>query len=168
MDTPIIGEDLKKIDNSNGGSLNHWVSGHMYRTFQNCYNIKYLAICLSGYMNVPTEPDFLALVHGIEYPMRHLHEPIMYPRKKIFETNESIHHFSSKQGMQKYKKISNNPTSFIHIFMHIMQEIYQIDSLSHRHITSSVVPSFNGVTRDSLRHLEAVTTQKQEQCIQDY
>ena len=43
---------------------------------------------LSGYMNAPTEPEFLALRHGMEYHMCHPHEHIMYSRNNIFKANE--------------------------------------------------------------------------------
>ena len=42
---------------------------------------------LSGYINVPTEPVFIALRHGMEYLMHNQHEPIIYSRKNIFKTN---------------------------------------------------------------------------------
>ena len=43
---------------------------------------------LIGYINDPTEPEFLALGHGMEYIMNHTHEPIIYARKNISKTNE--------------------------------------------------------------------------------
>ena len=54
MDTPIIVEELKQIEKSHGGSLNHWVGGLIHITVQNCYDLKYLTIRLSGYMNEST------------------------------------------------------------------------------------------------------------------
>ena len=54
MTKPIIGEDMKQIDKSHGGSLNHWVGGLMHITVQIRYDIKYLTMRLSGYMNIPT------------------------------------------------------------------------------------------------------------------
>ena len=80
MATYLIGEYLKQIENSHIGSLNHWVCGLMYITVQTRYNIQYLTMRLSGYMNAPTEPDFLALRHGMEYLMHHPHETIIYSR----------------------------------------------------------------------------------------
>ena len=82
MATPLIGEYLKQVENSHGGSLNHWVGGIIHITVQTFCDIKYLIMRLSGYINYPTEPEFLALRHGMEYIMHHSHEPIMYPRKK--------------------------------------------------------------------------------------
>ena len=70
---------------------------------------------------------------------------------------------SSKQAMQKSTKIRNNPTSSMHIVMHIMQDIYLKYSLSHQQITYSMLPSLTGVTRKNSRHLESVPMQKQEQ-----
>ena len=83
MDTPLIGEELKQLGNSHTGYLNHCVGGLMYITAQIRYDLKYLTMWLSGYMNAPTAPAFLALRHGMEYLMHHPHEPIMYSRKKI-------------------------------------------------------------------------------------
>ena len=74
---------MKKIENSHGGYLNHWVSGLIHITVQTCYDIKYLTMRLSGYTNDPIEPALLDLRHGIEYFMHHPYEPIMYSRKKI-------------------------------------------------------------------------------------
>ena len=47
-------------------------------TLQNCYDLQYLTMRLSGYMNTPTEHAFLALKHGTWYLMYHPQEPIMY------------------------------------------------------------------------------------------
>ena len=80
MATHLISEELKEIENSHGGSLNHWVDGLMYITVQTCYDLQYITMDPSGNINVPTEPDFLALVYGIKYLMHHSHEPIMYSR----------------------------------------------------------------------------------------
>ena len=63
--TPLIGEYLKIIEKSHGGSLNHLVGEIMHITAQTRYDLQYLTIHLSGYMNVSTEPDFLALKYGI-------------------------------------------------------------------------------------------------------
>ena len=77
MDTPLIKSELKQVEKSHGGSLNHWVGGPMYITVQNCYDLQYLTMLLSGYMNATTEPAFLALKHGMEYCMHHPNEPIV-------------------------------------------------------------------------------------------
>ena len=53
MDTPLIGDDLKKIEKYHEGSLNNWFVGISQITVQTCYDIKYLTMCLSGYMNAP-------------------------------------------------------------------------------------------------------------------
>ena len=78
MDTPLIVEDLKQIEKSHGVSLNHWVGRLMLITFQTSYDLQYLTMHLSGYMNKPTEPSFLALKNGMEYRMHHPHEQTMY------------------------------------------------------------------------------------------
>ena len=38
--TPITGEQLTQIENSHGGSLNHWVGGFMYINDQNHYDFQ--------------------------------------------------------------------------------------------------------------------------------
>ena len=43
---------------------------------------------LSCYINAPTEPEFIALRHIMEYLMHHPHEPIMYSTKNILKLNE--------------------------------------------------------------------------------
>ena len=50
----LIVEKLKQIENSHGGSLNIWDGGLMHITVQTCYDIQYLTMRLSGYMNAPT------------------------------------------------------------------------------------------------------------------
>ena len=49
----------------------------MHTTVQTHYDIQYLTTRLSGYMNAPTEPAFIALKHGMEYLKHHPHEIIM-------------------------------------------------------------------------------------------
>ena len=65
MATPLIGEELKQIEKSHGGSINQWVGGLMHITIQTFYGLQYLTMCLSGYMNAPTEPDFPDIKHGM-------------------------------------------------------------------------------------------------------
>ena len=99
MDTPLIGEYLKQIDKSHRGSLYHWVGGLMHITVKTCYNLQYLTMSLSGYMNAPIEPALLAFIHGIEYLIHHPHEPIMYSTKKFSKKKIAHINVSSKQGM---------------------------------------------------------------------
>ena len=49
----------------------------MHTTVQTQYDPQYLIMRLSGCMNAPTEPAFLALKHGMEYLMKHPHEIIV-------------------------------------------------------------------------------------------
>ena len=67
------------------------------------------------------------------------------------------------QDMHKSAKISNTLTSFTHIVMQIMPEIYLIEF----QFISSMVPSYNGVPRNSLKPQESVQMQKQEQCTKE-
>ena len=75
--TPLIGTDPKKIEKSYGRCLNHWVGGLMNIIVQTHYDIQYLIMHLSGYMNAPTEPDLFDLKHVMEYLMENQHEPII-------------------------------------------------------------------------------------------
>ena len=72
---------MKKIENSYGGFLTHWVGGLMLIIVQTFYDIQYLTMRLSVYINDLTEPAFLSPIHVVEYIMHHPHEPIMYSRK---------------------------------------------------------------------------------------
>ena len=51
METALVGEELKPIDKSHVVALNQWVAGLMYITFQIIYDLKYLSVRISGYMN---------------------------------------------------------------------------------------------------------------------
>ena len=87
MATQLIGDNLKRIEKYHGGSLNPWVGGPMNITAQTYYDLKYLTICLSRYINSRTEPSFLSLRNGMNYIMYNQHKLIIYPRKNIFKTN---------------------------------------------------------------------------------
>ena len=63
----------------------------MHITVQTCCDVQYITMRLSGYMNAPTEPAFLAIKHGMEHIMHHPHEPIIYSRNKIHRTEEIPH-----------------------------------------------------------------------------
>ena len=104
MATSRIVAELKQIYKLHVGSLNNWVGELMHTTVQTCYDIQYLTMHLSGYMNEPTEPDFLDLKHGMEYLMHHPNEPIMYSRKKIDRTEESPHPYYFKIGDTEISK----------------------------------------------------------------
>ena len=56
---------MKQIENSHGGSLNHWDSGLMHITVQTRYVIQYLTMSLSGYMNATTHPDLISIRHDM-------------------------------------------------------------------------------------------------------
>ena len=116
---------------------------------------------LSGYMNAPTDLDFLALRHGMENLMHHPHEPIVYSRNKYSKQMKYHINVSSKQVMQKSTKFSYTPTSSTHIVMHITQDIFRTSALLHQQITSIMVTSLTLSLGKNLRHLEAVTMNKQ-------
>ena len=78
VDTPLIGSKLNQIEKSHGEYLNHWVGVLMHITLQTRYDPQYLIMRLSGYINTPTEPDFITIKQGMEYLTHHTHEPIMY------------------------------------------------------------------------------------------
>ena len=140
MATPIIREELKQINKSHGGSLNQWVGGLMHTTVQTRYDLQYIKIRLSGYMNAPTQPAFISLKHDMEYLMHDPHETIMYSRKKIHRTDRRPHQCYFRAGDSEIRKIRNILTSFTHILMEIVPEISMIDFQSHPKFISSVVP----------------------------
>ena len=63
--TPLIGEELKRINKSHVGSLNHWGGGLMKITVQTRYDLQYLTMHLSGYTNESTEHYFLDIKHDM-------------------------------------------------------------------------------------------------------
>ena len=71
MATPFIGEELKLIGKSHERYLNNWVVGIMHITVQTCYDLQYLTMRLSGYMNAPTKPAFLDIKYDMEDLMHH-------------------------------------------------------------------------------------------------
>ena len=83
VDTPLIEEYLKQIENSHEGSLNHWFSGLMHITVQTCYNLWYLTIRLIGYINALTETALPACRDDMENLMKHPHKSIVYSKNKI-------------------------------------------------------------------------------------
>ena len=54
MATPLIGEKLKQTENLHGVSLNHWAGGLIHVAVQTYYDLQYLTMRLSGYINAPT------------------------------------------------------------------------------------------------------------------
>ena len=127
MATPLIGEEVRQIDKSRGGLINHWVGVLIHINIQTLYNLQYLTINISGYMNAPKEPDPLALKQGREFIMNHPHERIIYSGNKYTTLMKSPTNVSSKQGIHKSTEICNTPTSSIHIVMNILPEIYLKD-----------------------------------------
>ena len=54
MATTIIGAELKKVYESHEVYLNHLVGGLVHITVQTCYDLQYLTMHLSNYMNAKT------------------------------------------------------------------------------------------------------------------
>ena len=77
-------------------------------------------------------------------------------------------HVSSKQGMHKSTKISNTPTSSIHIVMQIISDIYLKGTKLHQQFISSMVTSYTGVPRNNLIPLETFPIHKQQQFTQEW
>ena len=100
----LLLEKIWKTDNSNGGSLKHWVGGLMHITVQTCCDLQYLTMRLSGYINATTEPVFLAIRHGMEYIMHHPHLSIIYSKRKIYKTHEIPHKRYFKAGDSEISK----------------------------------------------------------------
>ena len=44
MDTPLIGEELKKLEQTHGVSLNQWAVGIMHITVQIHYELQYITM----------------------------------------------------------------------------------------------------------------------------
>ena len=76
----------------------------MHITIQTRYDLQYLNMQLSGYINAPIEPAFIALKHGMEYLIHHPNETIMYPRKKTHKTKGSPHQCYPKAGDAEINK----------------------------------------------------------------
>ena len=87
----------------------------MHVTVKTCYDIQYLTMHTSGYMNSPTEPDFIALKHDKEYLMHHPNEPIMYSRNKIHKTEEIPHQCYFKSGDAEIRK-NQEYSNFLHTY----------------------------------------------------
>ena len=54
VDIPLVVAELKQIEKTRGGSLNHWVGGLMHITIQTCYDLQYFTMHLSGFINAQT------------------------------------------------------------------------------------------------------------------
>ena len=94
---------------------------------------------LSVYMNTPTKSAFLALKHGMGYPMHHPHEPIIYSRNKINRTEEIPHQCYFKSGDAEIRK-TNEYSNFLHTYCDADNKMY----ISDRHSVTSKVHPFNG------------------------
>ena len=75
---------------------------------------------------------------------------------------------SSKQLVQVTTKIMNTPTLFINTVTCIMHKIFLKGALSPQHFNSSMVLELNSAPGNYLKHSEAVTIRKPEQCTQVY
>ena len=115
MAIPLIGEELEQIKKSHGVSLSHWIGGLVHITVQIIYDIQYLTIHFSGYINAPTEPAFLCIGRSMEYFMQHLHEPIIYSRNKNFKTNKIPHQCFFKTGDVEFNK-NNEYSNFLQTY----------------------------------------------------
>ena len=120
MAAPLIGNYSRKRK-SHGRSLNYWVEGLIHITIQALYDIKYITMSLSGYINYPIEPEFLALRYGMEYIMHPPHEPILYSRKNIFKIKKRPLQYFFNSGNTEINKKKNITTSFTNNMAQIMQ-----------------------------------------------
>ena len=84
----------------------------MHITFQKFYDLQYITMRISVYMKSPTELEFLALCHGMEYIMYHPHEPIMYLRKYIFKANKISLNFFFKSVKDETKQTQQYSKQF--------------------------------------------------------
>ena len=65
-------------------------------------------------MNAPTEPDFLALRHGMKYLTHNPQEPIMYSGNNIFKVNDISHQCLFKLGDAEKK--NKEYYNFLHTY----------------------------------------------------
>ena len=134
---------MNQIEKSHGGSLNNWVGGLMHITVQTHYDLQYITMRLSGHMNEPTEPAFLALKHSLEYLMHHPQEPIMYSRRKIHRTEEIPHQCYFKAGDAETRKNKEHSN-----FLHKYSDSDHAMDISHRPSVTSTVHILNGTIID--------------------
>ena len=51
MDTRLIGEELKQIVRPHVVSFDHWFGSLVHITVQTCYDLQYINMFISGYIN---------------------------------------------------------------------------------------------------------------------
>ena len=94
-------------------------------------------------MNTPTKSAFLALKHGMGYPMHHPHEPIMYSRNKINRTEEIPHQCYFKSGDAEIRK-TNEYSNFLHTYC----DADNARDISYKISATFIVDLLNGTTID--------------------
>ena len=87
----------------------------MHIAVQTWYNLQYLTMILIAYINAPKEPEFLALLHGMEYLTQHPHEPIICSRDNIFKANVIPLKFFFKSG-KDYNNQTKQYSNFLHTY----------------------------------------------------
>ena len=114
VDKLLIRGDLKKIEKSHGGSLNQWFGDLMHITVQTCYDIQYLTMRLSDYMNAPIEPSFLLsdMAWNTSYTI-HMN-PSCTQERKFIKLKKSPTNITSKQEIQKSK--NQEYSNFLHTY----------------------------------------------------
>ena len=111
----------------------------MHITVKTSYDLQYLTMRLSGYINSPAEPAFVALRHGMEYLMHHPHEPIIYSRKKNVKTNDRPHQCFFKVGDEEVKN-NQEYSNALHTYYDAYHAIHLYDIQS----VTSTLHLFNG------------------------
>ena len=103
MDKPLIGAELKQIDKSHRGYLNHWVDGLMHINVQTRYDIQYLTMQLSGYMNASTEPACLDLNMAWNTSCTTRMNPSYTQERKFIKLKRVTINVTSNQEMKNQK-----------------------------------------------------------------
>ena len=124
----------------------------MHITVQTYYDIQYLTMCISGYMNYPTEPALLSLRHGMEDLIRHPHKLIMYSRKK-FRANDSPHKCFFKAYSTEINKNQEYPK-----FLHTYCDAYHAQYISNRRSVTSTAHIFNVTVVDWCKSKQSETS----------
>ena len=61
----VVANNIKSIEDKQGIYLNHLVGSLIHVTVQTIYDMNYMLMCLSGYMNILSVPVFRSLRHSM-------------------------------------------------------------------------------------------------------
>ena len=89
---PMSDEELAKAEVKYKGKYNHWTGALQHISVWSREDISHSVMRLSGYNAAPSLPCWEALDHLMIYLYHKPHVGIMYPSKKIVETEITVHH----------------------------------------------------------------------------